>query len=68
MKRFTHHKESWGVVDAKVNAPALLVQEVKKKEVGRVWISGVCEAKNLIKGSDEPLDRLLLALLFVPFQ
>ena len=44
MKRFTHHKESWGdYVDAKVNAPGLLAEEVKKKKVGRVWISGVCD-------------------------
>lgn len=44
MKRFTHHKESWGdFVDVKVNAPALLAEEVKKKKVGRVWISGVCD-------------------------
>jgi len=44
MKRFTHHRESWGdFVDAKVNAPGLLAQEVKKKKVGRVWISGVCD-------------------------
>lgn len=44
MKRFTHHEESWGnFVDAKVNAPGLLAEEVKKKKVGRVWISGVCD-------------------------
>ncbi len=44
MKRFTDHRESWGdFVDAKVNAPGLLTEEVKKKEMGRVWISGVCD-------------------------
>lgn len=44
MKRFTGHKESWGeFVDVKINAPELLSQEVKKKKVGRVWISGVCD-------------------------
>lgn len=44
MKRFTGHKESWGeFVDVKINAPDLLSQEVKKKRVGRVWISGVCD-------------------------
>lgn len=44
MKRFTGHKENWGeFVDVKVNAPELLAEEVKKKKVGRVWISGVCD-------------------------
>jgi DNA repair photolyase len=45
VKRFTGHAERWGeFVDAKINAPELLAQEVKKKRVGRVWISGVCDA------------------------
>lgn len=45
MKRFTGHKENWGeFVDVKINAPELLANEVKKKKVGRVWISGVCDA------------------------
>jgi len=44
MKRFTDHRESCGnFVDVKVNAPGLLVEEVKKKKVGRVWTSGVCD-------------------------
>ncbi|MDA8089962.1 MAG: radical SAM protein [Nitrospiraceae bacterium] len=44
MKRFTGHKEPWGkFVDIKINAPKLLEREVKKKKVGRVWISGVCD-------------------------
>jgi DNA repair photolyase len=44
MKRFTGHTEKWGeFVDAKINAPELLAREVKKKRVGRVWISGVCD-------------------------
>ena len=44
MKRFTGHKEPWGqFVDIKVNAPALLQQEIDKKPPGRVWISGVCD-------------------------
>lgn len=45
MKRFTGHKEPWGeFVDAKINAPELLRQEIKKKPTGRVWMSGVCDA------------------------
>jgi DNA repair photolyase len=44
MKRFTGHTERWGeFVDVKINAPELLAHEVKKKQVGRVWISGVCD-------------------------
>ncbi len=44
MKRFTGHKERWGeFVDVKINAPELLAREVKRKKVGRVWISGVCD-------------------------
>jgi len=44
MKRFTGHREKWGeFVDVKINASELLASEVKKKKVGRVWISGVCD-------------------------
>jgi DNA repair photolyase len=44
MKRFTGHTERWGeFVDVKINAPELLAYEVKRKKVGRVWISGVCD-------------------------
>jgi DNA repair photolyase len=44
MKRFTGHKEPWGeFVDVKINAPDLLRQEISKKPMGRVWVSGVCD-------------------------
>lgn len=44
MKRFTGHRERWGeFVDVKINAPGLLAYEVKRKKIGRVWISGVCD-------------------------
>jgi DNA repair photolyase len=44
MKRFTGHKEEWGkFIDIKINAPRLLQHEIKKKRVGRVWISGTCD-------------------------
>ena len=63
MKRFTRHKESWGeFVDAKINAPALMTQEVKKKEVGRVWISGVCDPYQPVEKEYE-LTRRCLAVL-----
>lgn len=44
MKRFTGHREPWGAfVDVKVNAPELLAREIRRKPVGRVWVSGVCD-------------------------
>ncbi len=45
MRRFTGHREPWGAfVDVKVNAAELLAREVTKKNKGRVWVSGVCDA------------------------
>ena len=44
MKRFTGHREMWGdFLDVKINAPELLREEVRKKRLGRVWVSGVCD-------------------------
>lgn len=44
MKRFTGHKEEWGrFVDVKINAASLLQHEIKKKRIGTVWKSGVCD-------------------------
>jgi DNA repair photolyase len=44
MKRFTGHKEKWGeFVDIKINVPELLTKEIRKKRMGRVWVSGVCD-------------------------
>jgi DNA repair photolyase len=44
MKRFTGHPEPWGAfVDIKIDAPDLLEKEIKKKKVGTVWVSGVCD-------------------------
>ena len=63
MKRFTHHRESWGdFVDVKVNAPGLLAEEVKKRKVGRVWISGVCDAYQPIEEEYEITRRCLEVL------
>ncbi|MGE5122891.1 MAG: SPL family radical SAM protein [Acidobacteriaceae bacterium] len=51
MKRFTGHKEPWGqFVDVKVDAPALLRQEITRKRVGRVWVSGVCDPYQPLEG------------------
>ena len=42
--RFSHHGELWGsFVDVKINAPTLLAREVKRKRVGRVFLSSVCD-------------------------
>jgi DNA repair photolyase len=44
MKRFTGHQEAWGdFVDVKINAAELLSKEIKKKKMGTVWVSGVCD-------------------------
>jgi hypothetical protein len=44
MKRFSGHKEPWGdFVDVKINAPDLLLNEIKRKKKGDVWVSGVCD-------------------------
>ncbi|UCD12885.1 MAG: radical SAM protein [Thermoplasmatales archaeon] len=44
MKRFTGHSEDWGsFVDVKINAERLLKREIKKKKIGKVWISGMCD-------------------------
>jgi DNA repair photolyase len=44
MKRFSGHKEPWGeFVDVKVNAPGLLLRDIRRRKMGRVWVSGVCD-------------------------
>ncbi|MCS7124629.1 MAG: radical SAM protein [Candidatus Bathyarchaeota archaeon] len=44
VKRFTGYMEPWGeFVDVKINAPTLLQQETRRKKVGRVWVSGLCD-------------------------
>jgi DNA repair photolyase len=60
MKRFTGHKERWGeFVDVKINAPELLGREVKKKRIGRVWISGVCDPYQPLEEKYMPTKRCL---------
>jgi len=44
MKRFTGHNEEWGkFVDVKINAASLLQREIKRKRVGKIWMSGMCD-------------------------
>ncbi len=42
--RFSHPGEQWGsFVDVKVNAPHVLAHEARRKRVGRVFVSSVCD-------------------------
>ncbi len=63
MKRFTGHKEQWGrFVDVKINATNLLQREIRKKRVGRVWISGVCDPYQPLEKKYELTKRCLEVL------
>ena len=64
MKRFTGHKEHWGeFVDVKINAASLLQHEITRKRVGRVWVSGMCDAYQPIEKKYELTRRCLEILL-----
>ena len=64
MKRFTGHKEKWGQFrDAKVNAPLLLNHEIRRKPMGKVWISGVCDPYQIAEKEYELTRRCLEILL-----
>jgi DNA repair photolyase len=63
MKRFTGHKEPWGeFVDVKVDAPKLLLAEVKKRRRGTTWVSGVCDPYQPLE-ADYGLTRRCLEVL-----
>lgn len=63
MRRFTGHKEKWGeFVDVKINAPELLAKEIKRKQLGRVWVSGVCDPYQVVEKRYE-LTRKCLEIL-----
>jgi len=64
MKRFTGHRENWGeFVDVKINAPELLIVEIKKKKVGRVWVSGICDPYQPIEEKYELTKKCLEILM-----
>ncbi|MGD8566073.1 MAG: radical SAM protein [Candidatus Bathyarchaeota archaeon] len=64
MRRFVGHKEKWGeFLDVKVNAPILLRREIKKKTIGKVWISGVCDPYQNIEEKYELTKQCLEILL-----
>jgi DNA repair photolyase len=63
IKRFTGHKEKWGeFVDVKINAPEMLEKEIKRKEKGNVWISGICDPYQPIEKKYQ-ITRKCLAIL-----
>lgn len=44
MKRFTNHDEEWGeFVDIRINIVDVLKKEIKKKKIGEVFLSSVCD-------------------------
>jgi DNA repair photolyase len=50
--RFSHPGEPWGsFVDVKVNAAQVLAHEAKRKTVGRVFISSVCDGWQPLEAS-----------------
>lgn len=64
MKRFTRHEEPWGkFVDVKVNAVDLLREEIKRKKVGRVWISGICDPYQPLEKGYRMTEKCLRVLL-----
>ena len=63
MKRFTGHREPWSTfVDVKINAATLLNREIKKKQPGRVWVSGVCDPYQPIE-REYQITRMCLEIL-----
>jgi DNA repair photolyase len=64
MRSFTGHKEKWGeFVDVKINVPELLAREIKRKRMGRVWVSGVCDPYQAIEKKYKLTGRCLEILL-----
>lgn len=64
MRRFTGHKEKWGeFVDVKINAPELLAKEIKRKQPGRVWVSGVCDPYQAVEKRYELTKKCLEILV-----
>ena len=64
MRRFTGHKEKWGeFVDVKINAPELLAKEIKRKRMGRVWVSGVCDPYQVVEKKYELTKKCLKILV-----
>jgi DNA repair photolyase len=64
MKRFTGHLEPWGeFVDVKVNAPQLLIRQLKRAKPGVVSLSTVTDPYQPLEKSYQITRRCLEALL-----
>lgn len=64
MKRFSGHEEPWGqFVDIKVNAPEVLLKEIKRHPPGRVFMSSVCDGWQPAEQKYELSRRCLRILL-----
>ena len=51
MMRYAKHWEPWGhFVDVKVNAPRVLMKQVKRCRTGRVFVSSVCDGWQPLEG------------------
>ncbi len=51
MMRYSKHSEPWGnFVDVKVNAPRVLMKQVKRCRMGRVFVSSVCDGWQPLEG------------------
>jgi DNA repair photolyase len=62
--RFLHPGEPWGsFVDVKVNAPSVLAREVKRRKVGRVFISSVCDGWQPVEANYRLTRQCLVILL-----
>jgi len=63
-RRFTSHAEAWGdFVDVRINAPAVLAREVKRKPKGTVYVSSLTDAYQPLERKYELTRRLLEILL-----
>jgi len=66
---FSHPGEPWGsFIDVKVNAPQVLAHEVRRKRVGRVFISSVCDGWQPREASYCLTRQCLEILLRYPYQ
>jgi len=67
-RRFSNHAEAWGdFVDVKINAPAVLAREVKRKPKGTVYISSLTDAYQPLERKYELTRKLLDILLHHQF-
>jgi len=63
-RRFSKHTEVWGeFVDVKINAPAVLTREVRKKPKGTVYLSSLTDAYQPLERKYELTRKLLEILL-----